>query len=646
MMNENIAKPRLLLSLIISSGLLSACGSDKYSVEDCSVGSVAPDTIGCGTKNNIGEFAAPRFSSEYIEKGGVTGRVLGKEYWTEAIVCFDHNRNGACDEIEPLERSYQGGKYSFDAASIEASIISGAPLLAVKTTPSGHSVVLYAPAPTHSADKEVNITVFTTMVVNEMEFNPYSLYSFEQSLSILQNNDFVIGNNSVLLGQDYIAEGSGTIITQAADIADSFFYAQQINTGQHYKAVAATADAMYQAQAYRVTIDQGLIDSQTIHEQGGDATLSNPVLEWDLGHDEEVSTDLHIQGNYAVVGSQYHNRLVVLELADDSSPELLSYNDFAASPDVERDQIDAFTGASEQLLESVYVTADQQNILVGVEKKKKSALDLGVGLYRADFSDPRSVPMKRFAEDTGSTDFYFFPGLNEVAISSEGGRVALAGEDNKVTVLNTSDFGTIQEFSFASRVRSVGLNSDGSVAFASLFGTRIGLAILDVATGNEFAFFSVNGSDYPENIQVSNNHSNVMWNLRDDNVLSFYSISDLSSGPLLFGQIPAEQKIKSYDISPNERLAIIASSGGKVGLYSLGRLGKDGGPTPERLLKSFTMNNNAPINTVVFASDTCALVSIKNGLHTIDIDLAPPASEWNDEQKQNWFSLHRAPSNQ
>ncbi|MBV1871425.1 MAG: hypothetical protein KUG83_02645 [Gammaproteobacteria bacterium] len=644
-MNQNVDKSRLLLSLVIFSGLLSACGSDKYSVEDCSVRNATPDTIGCGAKNNIGAFARS-LSLEYVEKDGVTGRVLGMEYWAEATVCFDHNRNGACDETEPSERSYQGGQYSFDAASIEASIISGAPLLAVTTNRSGGSVVLYAPAPTHSSAKGINVTVFTTVVVNEMEFNPYTLYSFEQSRHALQNSDFVIGNNSVLLGRDYIAEGSDSVLAQAADIADSFFHAQRIKTGQHYKAVAAAIDAMYQAQTYRVTINQALVDLQTIHEQGGDATLSNPALEWGLGHDEEVSTNLHTQGNYAVVGSQYHNRLVVLELADDASLELLSYNDFAASPDVERDQIDAFTGASEQLLESVYVTADQQSILVGVEKKKKSALDLGVGLYRADFSDPHSIPMKRFAEDTGSTNFHFFPGLNDVAISSEGGRVALAGEDKKVTVLNTTDFGTIQEFSFASRVRSVGLNSDGSVAFAGLFGTRIGLAILDVATGNELGFSSVNGRDYPENIRVSNNHSNVIWNLRDDNVLSFYNLSDLSSGPLLIGQIPAEQRIKSYDISPDERLAIIASSGGEVALYSLGRLGKDGGSIPERLLKTFTMKNNAPINTVVFASDTRALVSIKNGLHTIDIDLAPPASEWNDEQKQNWFSLHRTPANQ
>ncbi len=639
------SQSRSLLTVAMVSAILSGCDNEDYRAEDCHWDSAVEGEVSCGSPNNAGGLEPPD-ATEYVEKSGVTGQVLGADYWQGATLCFDNNRNGVCDESEPIERSFEDGKYSFDAAAIEASISSNAPLLAVKTEQPDQTTALYAPTPASSSSKGVNVTVFTTFVMNEMVFNPYTLNSPEQARTAFQIGSFVIGNEAVLLGQDYITAGSTDINQQASDIAESFSQAQLLNAGQHYKAVAAVTDAMYQQRVYKTTIDQAAIAAQTINEQGFNAALSSPAIKWGLGHEEEASTDLHVQGNYAVVGSQYHNRLIVLDLTT-NDPVLLSRNDFAASPNVERDEIDAITGASEQVLSEVSIIPGGQSVLVGVEKKKKTSSEmsagLGVGLYRADFSDPGAIPMTRFAADSGSQNFYPFPGLNEMAVSANASSVVLSGEDKKLTVLSTSDFSAIREFSFASKVRAVALDEAGTTVYASLFGARIGLVILDVASGNELAFFAVAGTNYPQNIHVFDGQSKIAWYLRGDKVLSVYSISNPPAGPVLMGQISATDTIKSFDISADGTLVMIAINGGGLELHALGTIGNEGSAEAQRLIASYQVEDNTPINKVIFETDTRALVSIKNGLQILDIEIGLPASEWDDGQKNAWLLQHRTP---
>ncbi len=638
--------PKLLFTVSVAGILLSACGGDDYKVEDCNTSSAVSGTISCGSPNNLGDDGTPPAATDYVEKSGVTGQVFGTDYWADTLVCFDNNQNGNCDDSEPQEFSYEDGKFSFDASAIEISINNKAPLLAVKITESDQTLVLYAPTPTSATAKNVNITAFTTLVMNEVTFNPFTLNSPEQARFSLQQGDFKVGNESVLLGQDYIAEGSSDINQQASDIAESLHQAQSLNSDQLYKAGAAMVDAMYQQGAYNTVITQAAIDAQTIHDQGVTTTLSNTAVEWPLGHEEEISSDLHAQGNYAVVGSQYHNRLVVLDLTGDE-PVRISRNDFAASPDVARDEIDGITGASEQVLNEVYILEHDPGVLVSVEKKKKSgseaSADLGVGLYRADFSDPASIPMKRFAEDNGSRNFYPFPGLNEIAISSDTFRVALSGEDKKLTILNTSNFSVEQEFSFSSKVRSVALDAGGNTVYATLFGARTGVVILDVASGNELSFITISGTDYPQNLYVFKNQSKIAWHLRDDTVLSIYDIENSATEPVLLGQLSTTEKIKDFDISPAGDLAIIAMNRGGLELHSLGHIGNGDESETPRLIESYQVIDNTPINKVIFTADTQVLVSIRNGVQVLDIETGLPASEWDDEQKSAWLSQHRTP---
>jgi len=157
----------------------------------------------------------------------------------------------------------------------------------------------------------------------------------------------------------------------------------------------------------------------------------------------------------------------VLNLAQEI-PTTLSFNDFAASPDVERDDIDGFTGASEQSLANIRITppSSVQSVLVGVEKKNKSGseegADSGVGLYRANFSNPSDIPFQRFAGVSEGQDFYAFPDLNAMSLSSDGSRVALSGGNKKMVVLQVDDFSLLHEFSSDSKYRAVMLNEDGS----------------------------------------------------------------------------------------------------------------------------------------------------------------------------------------
>ena len=632
---------RSLFCVILVGALLSSCENTDYRAEDCT------GNEGCGALRNIGvdidEENTSLVATEYMEKSGVTGQIFDAEYWVGALVCFDNNGNGNCDESEPQERSFEAGKFSFDAAAIEFSVNSNVPLLAVKILPENLSAVLYAPAPGSNTAKGVNITAFTTVVMNEVAFNPYTLNSPVQSRAFLLQGDFVIGDEAVLSGEDYIAEGTSGIIQQASDIADSLYQAQSLGIAQNYKAGAAVIDAMYQQRSYKATIGQAAIDAQTIRDEEFTASLSSSTIEWILGHEDESSTDIHVQGNHAVVGSQYHNRLVVFDLTTDV-PVLLSRNDFAASPDVERDEIDAITGASEQVLRDVRIISNDlhKSVLVGVNKYTNDGEDIGVGLYRADFSDPSFIPMKRFAEDDGSQNFYAFPGLNKMAISSDASSVVLSGENKKLTVLDTNDFSVKQEFFFASKVRSAALNETGTIAFASLFGQRIGWVVLDVVSGRELAFSPVSRANYyPENYKVFGEQERIAMYLRDSNLLSINDISDLTMAPQAIGQISVEKKIKGFDISSDGKLAIVAMNGGRLELHFLGSMGNDDKPSPPRLIEIFQLEENKFINGVVFDTDERVLVSVKNGLKVLDIKLGLPAREWSDEQKSEWFLQHR-----
>ncbi len=647
------------------ASLLPACEESDYKAEDCSAGSI------CASKSTFNEVEpipepepvpAPEpvpDQTVYIEKDGVTGKVLGADYWVNAVVCFDINRNALCDTSEPSTVTFEDGKYSFKASDIIASISNKAPLLAISDNEqNAKAIALYAPTPVNSTDKNINITVFTTLVHSETQFNPYTLAnttsaqeSLKMSVDGLSIDGFGFANDVLLSGQDYldsdVESGVDSVMFAQIDaIATSLHQAQSIAPTDIYKAVAAMLDSMYQLNTYTTSVSLGSINAQDIQETAVDITLSTPHVEWELGYIEEENADLDVQGDYAVVGSKWHNRLIVLNLAQEI-PTTLSFNDFAASPDVERDDIDGFTGASEQSLTNISITpaSSVQSVLVGVEKKNKSGseegADSGVGLYRANFSNPSEIPFQRFAGVSEGQDFYAFPDLNAMSLSSDGSRVALSGGNKKMVVLQADDFSLLNEFSSDSKYRAVMLNKDGSLAYVSLSAPDR-MEILDVTTGTKLSSLST-GTEYPKEFKLlqANDLTKIAWYLGKSNILSIYNVTDPSVEPILLHTLAAQSNITSFDISPDGKLVIIGSSGSLI-VYSIEK-------NTSKVLKTLPIEKEIElvstplkVGSIAFTSNNRALIATKNALQTLDIAFGESASAWSDEKKQAWFDVHRA----
>ncbi|MBL4765749.1 MAG: hypothetical protein JKX67_10835 [Colwellia sp.] len=636
-------KKLTLAFMVVIASLLSACEDKDYQAKDCSTGTE------CGAESSFTEPApepepAP---TDYEEKSGVTGKVIGNEYWVNATVCFDNNNNAVCDVSEPQTLTYEDGKYSFEASDIAASISSKATLLVVKNTAQdAQNIVLYAPTPATSSQKGTNITVFTTLVQNETSYNPYTLANATAAQESLRigSGEFSFGNNSLLAGQDYLENSvDDAMLSQVTAIIDSLTQAQLLAPTQRYKAVAAMVDSMYQLSSYTAEIEMADVAAQDIAASAAELTLSSPSVSWDLGYSEEVSADLHVQGDYAVVGSKWHNRLIVVNLAQDI-PTTLSFNDFAASPDIARDDIDGYTGASEQNLANVRLTpaSSVQSVLVAVEKYTKTgsqeSADLGVGLYRANFADPSAIPFVRFAMITAGRDFYPFADLNAMTLSGDGNRVALSGGDKRMTILKSDDFSLVKEFSATSKYRAVLLNNDGTIVYTSLSAPDR-MEVHDVATGDKLTTLST-GTEYPKKFKLFNNESSIAWYLGLSNILSVYDVTTPQVEPALLYELSAQANITSFDISPDGKLAVIGSSGSLI-VYQI----TDNVPN---MLTSYVIEEQVDsvstplkVSSVVFTDNNRALIATKNALQTLDVVLGAEPSKWSDAQKQAWFDEHR-----
>ncbi|NQZ27564.1 MAG: WD40 repeat domain-containing protein [Colwellia sp.] len=649
-----------LVLLMMMASLLPACEESDYKAGDCSAGSICASTSTFIEPEPLPEPEPEPVPDQtaYIEKDGVTGKVLGSDYWVNAVVCFDNNRNALCDTSEPSTVTFEDGKYSFKASDIIASISSKAPLLARKDIEQdSKGIALYAPTPVNSTNKNINITVFTTLVHSETQFNPYTLAntasaqeSLKMSVDGLSIDGFGFANEVLLSGQDYLESDvevgvDDAMFAQIDAIATSLNQAQSIAATDIYKAVAAMLDSMYQLNTYTTSISLESINAQDIQETAVDIALSTPHVEWEIGYIEEESADLHVQGDYAVVGSKWHNRLIVLNLVQEI-PTTLSFNDFAASPDVERDDIDGFTGASEQSLANIRITppSSVQSVLVGVEKKNKSGseegADSGVGLYRANFSNPSDIPFQRFAGVSEGQDFYAFADLNAMSLSSDGSRVALSGGNKKMVVLQVDDFSLLHEFSSDSKYRAVMLNEDGSLAYVSLSAPDR-MEILDVTTGTKLTSLAT-GTEYPKEFKLvqGSDLTKIAWYLGKSNILSIYNVTEPSVEPVLLHTLPAQSNITSFDISPDGTLVIIGSSGSLV-VYSIEN-------NTSKVLKTLLIEKEIElvstplkVGAIAFTNNNRALIATKNALQTLDISFGEPPSAWSDEKKQAWFDVHR-----
>ncbi len=629
---------------------LSGCENEDYAAIDCSPGSAVSGVTNCASENQaVTGDEDPQLpeqpqeptlppQAEYQNKGGVTGQVVGASYWEQGKICFDTNQNGLCDiGSEPVEVLWSEGRFSFAAEAVATAVENKTLLLAINEEGATKPVAMYAPAPETSTAEGVFITPFTTLVVSETQFNPNTLSSFEAARSALATGTPAIGNAQVLLGSDHLAGGEQMVIGQAAAIAASLAQSQNLLASHHFQGTAAVINQIYRSGDLEVTTV--LLAAIEALEPLGDsvvAELLEPALTWGLGHADEISGTIDARNELAVVGSKWRNRLIVINTSG-AALDQIGLGDFAEFPGGERDEVDAVTGATEQVLEKVQLTPDAVSAIVGVGKYKKESAERGVGLYRANLSQPTLIPAHRFGVDMVNTvDFFAFADFNDFALSADGSKIVLAGEDKRLVALTNQTFSEDFSLDFTSKVRAVGIDSTGGHAFAALFGARTGLATVDISTGTEVGFMAT-GSQYPEKIVTFANDTRMGFYLRKGKTLFIYNIENPAS-PQLILQLEGSEKMKTFAFSGDGKFAVAGIVGGIVEVYAL----ESGQLISEFVTEKDALGVSKSVNDIAFTDNSRALVSIKNGVQVLNIEVVPP-KEWSEADKQVWFDQHRKP---
>jgi len=635
-MNQ-LLKTSILMSLVCLA--LSGCEKEEYAAISCDSPNSDENTINCASSN--GNTTTPDPETKFKNKGGVTGQVFSTQYWVNAQVCFDINLNGRCDAAsEPVEQTYELGKFSFTQDTVEQSIDKKVPLLAINKDSNGQIIAMYAPSPlsaTNSEDEGVNITLFTTLVTNEITYNPYHLDDISSAQESLTNVTLNINNLEVLAGSDYLNNSDTNIIEQAQSIALSLGKAQILDKDKHYLATAAMVDKMYQEESLTVVVSINDISKQGALSESISASLNQNAVTWDLDHAEELNVSINTHDGIAVIGSKYHNRLTVMDITSEQ-PQWLSSHLFADSP-VERDEIDGLTGATEQVLTQVEITSDTQNAIVSVEKYNKDSEDIGVGIYRANIQNLYQIPNIRFAKTTqNDNNFFAAARLKGLALSNNGLITALVGDDRKLTLLNTADFSLDKQMSFDAKLRAVALNNDATLAFIGMLGSEKGVGIVDLQTQKQISFVDT-GASYPDSIFAFSHSDKFAALPYKTNTLFIYS-NETPTEPDLIYTVNATDKIKHFSISDDEKVVLVSLPSGKLELYSI--------ENEVRLIDSFeTVKDSEGINksikSITFTKNNKAIIAVENAVQILTYEFRE-ASQWTEQDKLDWFNLHRSSS--
>jgi len=616
--------PQLLVLVMTSGLLLTGCENTNFTASSCAIDetNTQPTSINCSSPQ--GASLADLSPEQEVDTSiGLSGQVFASDYWVDAKVCIDTNLNAQCDDgLEISVFTDDQGKYVFSEPMSRAALINKAPLIA--TLQNKFISASIAPLITESnfTTEKANISPFTSLLVNEMLFNEDSYLNQELALIAIQDDDFVLASDDVIAGSNYLlASSTAGLNTHHENLIASFIDNQNRLPDSGYKLVAALSRSMRQSQSSQVNISQADINIEQPLNDTIIPVLSANTLQWSLDYEDEKSRTMSSFNNLSIIGSKWHNRLTLLDTRNDQ-PHWISSTNFSY---VEggKDQIDAFTGATEQLINDIEISPDNRSVFVSIKKVKDNSSDKGVGIYRADIFDPHNIEEKKFAHDqSNNTDYYALPDINMATLSADGDILALASEKRKIVLLNANQLTERLSIATDSKVRSLSFNKTSDFLIAGLSrSSRTGLASFNVETGEEVNFIAT--PNYPVDIQLNNNLLATYF--YQDNHLSLYDISNPEK-ILLLKKVPARESITSFSISSDGKLAALAMNAGKIDLYQL---------SPSiRLIKQLESKDASNINSLNFITDNKLIISIDNAVQTMLIDITELNSADNKKVSQ------------
>ena len=606
------------LAMIIASGLLlNGCENSDYTAASCTIDKIntQPTSIDCTVPQGaiIGS-SEPAPEQEVDSTVGLQGKVFDDEYWVGAEVCFDNNQNGICDtNLESSVLTNEQGQYVLTQNVTRAGYSNGTPLIATLNNQ------LMSASPiidnTFTTSNTANISPFTSLVVNEMLFNTLSFQNRGLAMTALGQKKFILASPELLAGENFLlaanTNSENTAFISSFKNAQAAFN-QQLKAENNYSVMAALFNRMIENSNFTINLDPAEIANFNILNDIINTQLSTQLTTWEKNYEDERSRTISTQGDLAIIGSKWHNRLILIDTSSDGTANVISSALFAF---VEggQDAIDAFSGATEQLLQDIDISPDNRNVFVTIKKATDSSKDVGTGIYRADIFLPQEIEEIEFASiSENTTNYYAFADINNSALSSNGEVLALASEKREIALLNANTLAEQSILNLDSKVRTIALNDSGEQIFAGLSrSARTGISSINSTTEEEQDFVITTG--YPTDLQVIDNNK-LAASFYKETTLSIFDISD-SSNIFSLKNITASDNITSFSLSNNGKFAAIAMSKGRIELFEL---------IPSiRLIETINSKDNENINDISFTKDNILLISIKNAIQSLTLTIDP-----------------------
>ncbi len=533
---------------------------------------------GCDLAND--DYAASRniFPSNqvfdpanYVEKDGVTGKVLAGNYVVGATVCFDANKDGICNSNEPSERSYNGGKYSF-AKSVSDQFPDDFLIAQVKgATTNDESYLLTA---NRATTGNTHISPFTTLVVNEQLYNPYLGGDYQESINYLidpLNGVPVV--EAELKGEDYSADSTQQL--KASQLTTSYAAAYALQQNVPLDTIANVVDEVVKASNVSVTVTS--IVAQERVARGLSITDLSLGLSWTTSHNDEliIGATVDSTGDKVIAYSKWHNGLNILDTSNQTaSPTQTSASNFL-NVIGDRHHVDTSTGASEQELSKVVSSSDGSSIYSMVQKAYENTTgDIGVGIYSSSIST--TVPTTIFASVVTGTNYYPYPAITDISLSEDNTQLIAAGNNNRVLLFDSTNLTSpTLSITTSDKIRSVAITLDKQFILAGAY-KKFGhyLSIYDATTGVEITHHLLNNTsaDYPKNILVLNDNE-IFVLLNGSNTIYHYNIADKQNISLV-NTFTASNQVNKITLSADKQYLIAVQSLKKVSIFDINHTDK------------------------------------------------------------------------
>ena len=343
---DSAFKRSLIASLLLTT--LYGCGGSGS--DSTSTGSTGSNSGGSST-----DSSSSNGSSSDSSNNSSTDTTTKNSY--SYLVCIDSNLDGQCSSDETSKSISSTSAYGVEGVDLGTNS-GNYPMLLTSTAQSrsSDSVALVLTAPAGST----SINGATTYQLNEQLFNP-DASSSEISFSTAEQEAFTKAIASAI---------------------------QQYPDTNRYQLIAALSN--------KITADRSLLtgdlslsndeissaDSSTkLARKITSALNSKQSISWELfQEDAEEATDqrvngIVISGNRALITSQWHNGLTMVEFGNDSS-KLLAHTPFAGYAQSGH-HTDSYSGASEVAIKEALTTGSDDNaqLFVLVSKGSKSRPD-------------------------------------------------------------------------------------------------------------------------------------------------------------------------------------------------------------------------------------------------------------------------------